>query len=92
MSRNVFWLGVVSYGIYLWHLPLVSKVGHALQWTGVDTTGLPATVLLFLLIASVSVACAALSYYVVERPILRFKERRRREPKLRAAPVVPAES
>lgn len=58
------WLGLVAYGVYLWHVPLIS-------WFYThDITSTPA-----LAVAGVlgSVAAGAASYYAVERPVLRFK-------------------
>jgi peptidoglycan/LPS O-acetylase OafA/YrhL len=62
--RRLQWLGLISYGFYLWHLEVVRVLsahfsGH--WW--------PLLVSSFL----VSAAVAAGSYYIVERPILRFK-------------------
>ena len=58
------WLGLVSYGIFLWHVAFAQKFGDESFFVA-----LPATLAL-------SVAVAALSYYLIERPILRFKYRR----------------
>jgi peptidoglycan/LPS O-acetylase OafA/YrhL len=71
------WFGLVSYGVFLWHQPLMAPViergGDAI------IPGMPFVSLLVSMLA-VSMAVAAASYYLVERPILRFKDRRRPPP------------
>jgi peptidoglycan/LPS O-acetylase OafA/YrhL len=71
------WFGLVSYGVFLWHQPLMPKVINA----GGDDI-IPGSPFLSLLLSlgAVSLAIAAASYYLVERPILRFKDRRRPPP------------
>jgi peptidoglycan/LPS O-acetylase OafA/YrhL len=76
--RPLAWLGLISYGIFLWHLRL-------LDWLAEKGAGslIPGSVFLSLLVSTVAltVPIAAASYYAVERPILRFKDpgaRRRR--------------
>jgi peptidoglycan/LPS O-acetylase OafA/YrhL len=61
----IAWLGLVSYGIFLWHLAIARELGAEWGWlpTLVGTLAL-------------SVAVAATSYYLVERPILRLKYHR----------------
>jgi peptidoglycan/LPS O-acetylase OafA/YrhL len=59
------WLGLISYGIYLWHIEIVRVLSDKL-----DDAFLPVLVGAIVL----SIAAAAGSYYVVERPILRFKD------------------
>ncbi len=83
------WFGLVSYGVFLWHQPLMAPViehgGDAI------IPGMPFVSLLVSMLA-VSMAVAAASYYLVERPILRFKDRRRPPPATatEAPPRVPA--
>jgi peptidoglycan/LPS O-acetylase OafA/YrhL len=62
-GRVVGWLGVISYGIFLWHqkmldeaVPRISPSGIAIAVAAVATVG-----------------CAAASYYFVERPLLKRK-------------------
>ncbi|HLY49140.1 MAG TPA: acyltransferase [Solirubrobacteraceae bacterium] len=74
------WLGLISYGIFLYHSPLAFKLSG-----GVSSGGNATLKFLWLAPATLAVAitAGALSYYLVERPALRFKDRRR----ARAVPV-----
>ena len=67
--RLLGWLGLISYGIYLWHVEVARVLFGELHFTSVAL--LLGTILL-------SAAFAAASYYLVERPILRFKDWRPR--------------
>ena len=63
--RPAVWIGKLSYGLYLWHFPIVAKVG---QW---ESLGLLRPVVGFAL----TFAAAAASYYLVELRFLRRKQR-----------------
>ena len=74
-------LGKLSYGIYLWHYPVVRYLRADYSW--------PVTVVAGLLI---STALSALSFYTVERWALRYRDagrkpapQRKQEPTLREA-------
>jgi peptidoglycan/LPS O-acetylase OafA/YrhL len=70
-NRLVAWLGLISYGIFLWHHPI------ALKLTEANDRGLFASFRMLGITAAtfaIAVACAAISYYVLERPILRYKD------------------
>ncbi len=61
------WLGRISYGIYLLHLPIYFIVEAALPgWTHLEKLPLK---------LALSLAAAAASFYVIERPCLRLKAR-----------------
>jgi peptidoglycan/LPS O-acetylase OafA/YrhL len=64
------WLGLVSYGIYLYHFDLMIVIHQRIGLTGAS-----GIVVLSLLGAVAATVCAAASYYVVERPFLRLKRR-----------------
>lgn len=85
-SRSMAWLGLVSYGIFLWHLPLAIEIQQAGVAEWVPEGGY---LVVTALSAAAAIACAAASYYLVERPILRFKDPRppRRASMARRPPV-----
>jgi peptidoglycan/LPS O-acetylase OafA/YrhL len=59
--------GRISYGLYLFHVPVIECFGSTnLGWQHPGTTTV---------VAVLSVAAALLSFYLVERPFLRLKDR-----------------
>ena len=76
-NRLVVWFGTISYGVFLYHVTLLYELkdsGLAELWEGAPMLGLTIATLI------VSSACAAASYYLVERPLMRFKRTRATEP------------
>jgi heme/copper-type cytochrome/quinol oxidase subunit 4 len=69
-------LGLISYGIYLWHFPLF-------LWLDTASTGLSGTALLLLRIA-VTLVVSALSFFLIEQPV-----RRRKLPDRLVRPLAP---
>ncbi|GAB4178097.1 MAG: hypothetical protein OHK0026_04620 [Rhodocyclaceae bacterium] len=59
------WIGAVSYGLYLWHYPILRLLREA-GWRGGR---------LFVAGTLASLAVTAISYYALERPVLRLKSR-----------------
>ena len=87
-NRVLAWLGLISYGIFLWHHPIVGRVRRR---PGLGPTG--ASLGITLATFAIAVVCATLSYYLVERPLLRFKYRspKRRDAVARVEPARPLE-
>jgi peptidoglycan/LPS O-acetylase OafA/YrhL len=75
------WLGLVSYGVFLWHSPIMLYLNdHGAQtWL---PFGFPSLLLCTL---AITIPIAALSYYFVEKPALRFKDPKSKRPASRPA-------
>jgi peptidoglycan/LPS O-acetylase OafA/YrhL len=76
----VAWIGLISYGIFLWHFAValdLGFLGHKASF-GVVLIGT----------LGITIPIAAVSYYVLERPLLRLKYRsiRRVIPRMRPSP------
>lgn len=76
--RPIAYLGRLSYGIYLWHLPIMALLTPRYGW------------LTSLVVGSASgIALAALTYHFVDLPIRRFRERHQRSTPSAAAGTSP---
>ncbi len=71
--RPLAWLGLVSYGIYLWHTTMLDLLG---DWGFAEVHVIHPYLDWAVAGVALSVAVAAASYYLVERPALRFKDPR----------------
>jgi peptidoglycan/LPS O-acetylase OafA/YrhL len=76
------WLGLISYGVYLWHITIAELLilpasPHDFSAPGLDLVNRisqGATPLCLVLLLALACAIAALSYRFVELPFLRRKE------------------
>ncbi len=72
-SRVMIFLGTISYGIYLWHIIYVKQVEISSR-----DGDLPHNLYVwFLVILGATLTTATLSYYLLERPLIRISQRRR---------------
>ena len=72
-NRRLLWVGLVSYGLYLYHQPLDVLL---LRWhLDGATVGSPLVTVVarFMVLLALSLTAAALSYYVLERPALSLR-------------------
>jgi peptidoglycan/LPS O-acetylase OafA/YrhL len=82
-AAPIAWLGMVSYGIYLYHLAVAEFIGLPKDPGHFSASGLglaqkihhATTPILFILTLALASVLAALSYYLIELPFLRRKER-----------------
>lgn len=70
--RPLVLVGLVSYGVFLWHFDWLEQLGDF----GVSTHGYGGFVALLALALPLTLVCAAASWLVVETPALRFAARR----------------
>jgi peptidoglycan/LPS O-acetylase OafA/YrhL len=82
----VAWLGLVSYGLFLWHHPLTEKFIKVQDWTSHG-----AFLIYTAVVFGVALAFATASYYLLERPILKYKDPRPKPPRRAEAPGSAAE-
>ena len=74
--RPLLYVGLISYGVYLWNNAVVIKIGNATSGWMTDTLGLDANgrfALLFVMGTAAAIAISSLSYYAFERPALRLR-------------------
>ena len=64
--RVLTFTGQISYSLYLWHFALILALGQHVKWSRSVTLG----------ILALCYVVAVLSYYLVERPFLQFKEQK----------------
>jgi peptidoglycan/LPS O-acetylase OafA/YrhL len=68
--RRVVWIGTISYGIYLWHGPVLDLVGRGLS-SNPGAAPLGTVVLTWATVTVGAVIMGAASWYLVERPFQR---------------------
>jgi peptidoglycan/LPS O-acetylase OafA/YrhL len=86
-SRQLSWLGSISYGMYLWHVPLLKAIVGAIG----QPRGVLAFAELFGLTFTGAVCLGAASWYLVERPAQIWWSSRRRSLDARRLRVKAAE-
>ncbi len=83
-------LGDISYGVYLWHLLFIGFALQSLHWTPAGTTA--AFGRMFGFAFTGAVVAGSLSYYLMERPLIRWARRRSQLRDRRLRPALPAQA
>jgi peptidoglycan/LPS O-acetylase OafA/YrhL len=72
--RSLVFLGKISYGLYVFHLPAIAVFKHMAPEYGIEPQkSLAAFVLVAGLAGAITVLCAVASWYLLERPFLKLK-------------------
>jgi peptidoglycan/LPS O-acetylase OafA/YrhL len=66
--RVLAWVGLISYGFYLYHTIVIDQLNEVAKDAGVSARYAFVAICSFV----VTLACASASYYVLERPIMRW--------------------
>ncbi len=74
-SRVAVWVGTISYGIYLWHLPARELIERAILPRPTDAST-AALALVWLAVVAAALILGAASFYLVEQPARRLLRRR----------------
>jgi peptidoglycan/LPS O-acetylase OafA/YrhL len=69
----VAYVGLVSYGVYLWHQAWLGYTRE--EWLGYQTLFRGPIVTVLVIALAYTLLTATGSYYLIERPVLRFKDR-----------------
>jgi len=72
-NKPMVWMGKISYGVYVYHLPMLLLGNYYLQQLDIKNTGIVRP-LYFVLWIGAAIALANLSYRRFEIPILGFKD------------------
>jgi peptidoglycan/LPS O-acetylase OafA/YrhL len=83
VAAPVLFAGTISYGLYLWHFPVIYGLHEASLW---PTSPIPAMAL----VLALTFVPATISWFVLERPILERAHRRGRAPRREPRPPVAA--
>lgn len=71
-ARWLVWLGEISFGLYLWHFPVIQVLDHLF---GARLQSAFGSVMALAVCLVATILLAAVSYYLVERPVMGWGKR-----------------
>lgn len=87
------WLGLLTYSLYIWHVPLIGYIQHNFMPTLIQY--LPswlAYIMCWVLVLGMAVPVSFVTYLLIEKPGMRFSERLRQKMLAQRAPQTPPSS
>ncbi len=73
--KRISFCGVFTYGLYMLHPIVFYFINLAAEWIGIEKAAISTILMVAAAGLALSIAAAAASFYIFEKPVLKFKQR-----------------